>query len=195
MEEFTIGLGSRLRCLTARNPLVRASDRVEAAGLLVVFTVALLVAPVAGATGTAAYDSLAHRYAGDRAARQQVTATVTDDSAAAPQVYEEPFLTPIRWEYAGAVHTAEARTAQMKAGEQLSLWIDTRGDQTTKPLTNENAATEAVVTGFGLWFASVGVTSAAWTVLRLRLNQSRYADWDRELDDLADDGGRTNRSA
>jgi hypothetical protein len=46
-----------------------------------------------------------------------------------------------------------------------------------------------------LWFAAVGVATAAWTVLRIRLDRLRYADWDRELDDLADNGGRTNRNA
>ena len=64
--------------------------------------------------------------------------------------------------------------------------------RTVKPLTDQDAATEAAVTAFGLWFAAVGVATAAWTVLRIRLDRMRYADWDRELDDLADSGGRTN---
>lgn len=195
MQMFTLGLGSWLRCLSGRNPLVRVSDRVEAAAVLVAVTVALLAAPIAGAMGTAAHDALARQYAIDRAARKQVTATVTEDSMLAPQAYQEPFLTQIRWDFAGAVHTAEVRTYHMKAGEPVSIWIDTRGDLTTKPLTDENAATEAVVTGFGLWFTAVGVVTAVWTVLRLRLNHSRSAGWDRALDDLADNGGRANRDA
>ena len=195
MHVFTVGIGSWFRCLSGRNPLVRVSDRIEAAALLVFVVVALLAAPMAGAMGTAAHDSLAHQYATDRAARHQVPATVTADSTLAPRAYEEPFLTPIRWEFAGGAHTGEARTYHMKAGEHVTIWIDARGDRTTKPLTDESAATEAVVTGFGLWFATVGVAAAIWTVLRLRLNRSRYAAWDRELDDLADNGGRTNRNA
>lgn len=195
MHMFTLGFGSWLRCLGGRNPLVRVSDRIEAAGLLFVVVVALLAAPMAGAMGTAAHDSLAHQYATDRVARQQIPATVTEDSTLAPRAYEEPYLTPIRWEFAGAVHTGEVRTYHMKAGEHVSIWIDTRGDRTTKPLTDENAATEAVVTGFGLWFTAVGVASAIWMVLRLRLNRSRYAAWDRALDDLADNDGRKNHNA
>lgn len=195
MHMFTLGLGSWWRCLRGRNPLVRVSDRVEAATGLLVIVVALLAAPVAGAMGTAAHDSLVHRYAADRAARQQVAATVTADSTLAPLAYEEPFLTPVRWEFARAVHTAEVRTYHMKAGEHVTIWIDTKGDRIAKPLTDDNAATQAVVTGFGLWFAAVGVASAIWTVLRLRLNRSRSAAWDRALDDLADNGGRTNRGA
>ncbi len=192
---FTLGLGSWSRRLSGRNPLVRVSDRIEAATILLVVAVALLAAPLAGAMGTATHDSLVHRYAAVRAARHQVNATVTADSSLAPQAYEEPFLTPIRWVVAGTEHTAQVRSHHMKAGEQVSIWVDTSGEQTAKPLTDENAAAQAVVTGFGLWFAAVGVASAIWTVLRLRLNRSRYAAWDRALRDLADNGGRTNRSA
>ncbi len=195
MQMFTLSFGSWLRCLRGRNPLVRVSDRIEATAALLLITAALLAAPIAGAMGTAAHDTLARQYATDRAARQQVTATVTEDSTLAPRAYEEPFLTSVRWEFASAVHTAEVRTHHMRAGEHVSIWIDTRGDRTTKPLTDENAATEAVVTGFGLWFAAVGVVTAIWAVLRLRLNRSRSAAWDRELDDLADNGGRANRNA
>jgi hypothetical protein len=194
MQTFTPSLGSWLRRLSARNPLVRTSDRIEAAAMLLVFVVALLATPVAGALGTATYDNLTDRFAADRLNRQEVTATATDDSILAPRAYEEPFLTPIRWQFAGNDYTEEVRTYRMKAGEQLTIWIDTEGNRTKKPLTDENAATEAVVTAFGLWFATVGVAAAAWTILRIRLNRLRYAGWDRELDDLADNGGRTNHN-
>ena len=195
MQMFTLGFGSWLRCLTSRNPLVRVSDRIEAATILFIVAVALLSAPIVGAVGTATHDSLARQYATDRAARQKISATVTDDSTLAPQANEDPFLTPIRWEFVGTVHTAEVRTNRMEAGEKLGIWIDTKGDRTTQPPTDEDAATEAVVAGFGLWFTAVGVAAAAWAIIRLRLIRSRYAAWDRELDDLADNGGRTSYNA
>jgi hypothetical protein len=195
MQTFTVGFGSWLRRLDMRNPLVRTSDRIEAAATLLVFLVAILAVPVAGFVGTAVYDDLAHRFAADRLNRQEVMATATGDSILAPRAYEEPFLTPSRWQFAGSDHTEEVRTYRMKAGEQLTIWIDTEGNRAKKPLTNENAATEAVVTAFGLWFATVGVAAAAWIVLRIRLNRLRNAGWNRELDDLADNGGRTNYNA
>lgn len=92
----------------------------------------------------------------------------------------------------GTVGVDELRTDRMKAGERVNVWINAEGSRTTKPRTDQDAATEAVVSGFGLWFATVGLAAAAWNVLRLRLNRRRYADWDRELDKLADNGGRTN---
>ena len=48
MQTFTLSFGSWLRRLTVRNPLVRTSDRIEAAAVLLIFVVALLAAPVAG---------------------------------------------------------------------------------------------------------------------------------------------------
>ncbi|RDH78163.1 hypothetical protein DVS77_12510 [Mycolicibacterium moriokaense] len=195
MQTFTLTLGCWLQRLIGRNSLVRGSDRVETVAVLLVVAVALLAAPLAGAMGTATHDSLARRFAEDRATRQEVVAIVTDDSTVAPRVYEELFLTPVRWQLAGAPHTAQVLTDRKKAGDRVRVWIDARGELTTKPLTDHNAASGAVVTGFGVWFAVVGVASAAWFGLRRRLDRARYADWDRELAQLADDGGRTNRNA
>ncbi len=193
MQTFTVGFGSWLRRFSVRNSLVRTSDRIEAAATLMVFVVALLAAPVAGSVGTAVYDQLTHRFAADWVTHHEVVATVAHDSTSAPQIYGKPFLTQIQWQFGGKVDNAELRTSdRMKAGEQQRIWIDAEGNRTVKPLDHHEAATEAVVGAFGLWFATVGVAAAIWTVLRIRLNRRRYADWDRELDDLADNGGRTD---
>lgn len=193
MQTFTLGLGSWMRCLVGKNPLVRGSDRVEAMAVLVAVLVSLLSVPVVGAVATATNDSLTRHYAVERATRHQVTATVTEDSLLAPLSYERPFLTPVRWTFDGAERTAKIRTHRMRAGAQTSIWVDAKGEPTSAPLPDDAAATEAVVTGFGLWFAAVGVSSAAFTVLRLRLNRSRAAAWDRALEDLVDNGGRSDQ--
>ncbi len=192
MQTFTLGPGGWLRCLVARNPLVRLSDRVEALAILLILLLSVLAVPVAGAFGTAIDDSLTRRYEMERATRQVVTATVTDDSMLAPQAYAKQFVTPVRWIVDGIGHDGEFRTDHMTTGEQMSIWVDTRGEPTSHPLPDEAAATEAVVTGFGLWFTAVGVLAAAYTVLRSRLNRSRRAAWDRALEDLADGGGRSD---
>ena len=66
MQTFTLTMGSWLRRLVVRNPLVRASDRIEAAAILVALASAVLVIPFAGAFGTAIYDSRVHAFAADR---------------------------------------------------------------------------------------------------------------------------------
>ncbi len=195
MQTFTLGVGSWLRRLATRNPLVRATDRIEAAAMLLVVVMALLAAPVAAAMGTAIHDDLVHRFATDRLSRHEVSATVTEESTLMPQAYEKPFLATVRWESAGTVHTGELRTSdRVKAGDRQSIWIDNTGNRIAPPLTDRDAAVEAVAGAFGLWFAAVGVASAAWIVLRMRLNRWRHAGWDREFRELADNDGRTNRN-
>src|SRR5215470_16056856 len=119
MQTFTLSLGSLLRRLSARNPLVRMSDRLEATTLIIVIAVALFAAPVAGAVGTGTYDSVKHAFAVDRMNSREVSATVTAESTLAPRAYEDPFLTPIQWQFEGAVHSGQVRTNYMKAGDRL----------------------------------------------------------------------------
>ncbi len=193
MQTFTLGLGSWLRRLSARNPMVRTSDRIEATALLIVIAVALFAAPVAGAVGTGTYDSLKHAFAVDRINSREVAATATQDSRWSPRSYEKPFVTPVRWQFEGAVHTDEVQTDYMKASDRLTIWIDAIGNRRTSPRTDRDAATEAIFTALGLWFAAVAVAIVSWAALRVRLDRSRHAAWDRELHDLADDGGRGNQ--
>jgi hypothetical protein len=192
MQTFTFSLGSLLRRLSARNPLVRVSDRLEATTLLIVFAVALFAAPVAGAVGTGTYDNVKHAFAVDRINSREVSATVTAESTLAPRAYEDPFLTPIQWQFEGAVHTGQVRTTYMKTGDRMTIWIDTKGDRKMSPLTDQDAATQAILAALGLWFAAVVVAIASWAALRARLDRSRHAAWDRELHDLLD-GGRRNQ--
>lgn len=194
MQNLTLGLEKWVQCLVARNRLVRTSDRAEAAGILLIIAFALMVAPFAGAVGTATHDSLTHQSAIDRGERQVVPATVTADSTFAAPTSRDQFITPVRWQFANTERTDLVRSDYMKAGQRMDIWVDRKGGHTAPPLTEEAAAAEAIATGFGLWFAAVGVFATAWIVLRMRLNRLRYAAWDRALRDLVDNDGRTNRN-
>lgn len=143
MQTFTLGLGVWLRRLVSRSALVRVSDRVEAVTLVLVAAACLLMAPIAGAVGTAEYDRLARTYAAQRLSHRDVEAVAVHDSRLAPTPRQLPYLTE-------------------------------------------------VLVALGLWSGVSGVVVAAWLLLRIRLDRARFAAWDRELDDLADNGGRTN---
>jgi hypothetical protein len=82
----------------------------------------------------------------------------------------------------------------VKGGDRLTIWIDATGNRTTKPRTDGDAATDAIVAAMGLWFAAVVVAVTGWAALRFRLDRSRRDAWDRELHDLVADGGRRNWS-
>lgn len=193
MQTFTLrfGLWSRL---SRGNPLVRATDRLEAAATVLVVLLALLTVPVAGAIGTAVYDDLARTFAAERESRHEVDAVAVQASHVVPQPYERPHLTQIRWEFAGATHTEEIRTREMEAGERLTVWVDDAGNRVHPVPTDEDAAAQAVIAALAFWAAVVGAAAAAWVLLRMRLNRLRFQAWDRALDDLADNGGRTNNT-
>ena len=194
MQTFTLGLGVWFHRLMARNPLVRPSDRVETVALLLTAVAAVLTIPLAGAAGTAVHDDLVQKFAAQRADRTEIQAVAVHDSVATTQGTDRSFRTQIRWEFGGSAHTDTVHTAKTAVGEPVTIWVDGDGDRVPAPLTDEDAAGQAVVTALTVWFTTVGVGIGGWALLRYRLDRGRYADWDRALDDLAG-GGRTNHNA
>ncbi|MDN4516925.1 hypothetical protein JN086_06640 [Mycolicibacterium austroafricanum] len=194
MQTNTFGLGVWARRLVARSPIVRGTDRVEAAALLLVAALSILTVPIAGAVGTAEYDRLVHTYAEQRLVKHEVDATAVRDSRGAPQPYEKPYVTEVSWDHAGTTHTAEIRTRQMSAGDRVRIWVDDAGNRTVMVPSDQDAAAEAVVAALALWSVASGTGLAGWLLLRMRLNRMRFQAWDRELDDLADNGGRANNN-
>jgi hypothetical protein len=179
----------------SRNPLVRFSDRIEAIAMLLVLTALFLAVPFVGAFGTAMYDSRADTFAADRLSLHTVHATATQDSAMAGWPCDQPFRTTVQWQFDGTVHTDEWRSSTwMKAGDKQEIWIDDNGNHASAPRSDQDAATQAIVAAFGLWFALAGAGAVVWALLRIRLDRSRHAAWDRELSELADDHGKKNRN-
>ena len=196
MQTVTLNMGSWLRRLLVRNPLVRASDRIEAAAILSRSLRRCWSCPFAGALGTAVYDNRVHAFTSERLAVHEVEATATHDSSVTRLPYQSSVLTPLQWQFAGHTHTDIVSTPKdMEVGEKTSIWVDAAGDRMERPPSDLDAAIDAVMAAFGIWVAVAGGGAAGWALLRYRLNRMRYAAWDRELDDLADNGGRTNRNA
>lgn len=174
------------KCLAGTNPLVRRTDRIEAAAVVVSILFAVMILPFAAAAGTAIHDVLSHKFADAQLTRHQVEATVSADSRDAPDLYSLPYLTDIRWEFRGSAHSEVVRTARLAAGDHLTLWVDGAGERTMRPPSTEDAAVQAVVAAAGLWLATVAVACLALVVLRHRLNHARSVAWDSDLDDLVD---------
>lgn len=195
MQTYTLRWGVWLHRLLARNPLVRVSDRVEAVAVVLTFLIAVLAVPVAGAVGTAVHADLAASFALQRSERTELQARAVADSSVVPRSSGNSFRTPIEWEFGGRAHAAEVRTASVQEGDAVTIWVDRSGDRVGEPFTDEEAVVRAVIAAIAVWGVSVGFATAGWVVLRWRLDRARYADWDRELDDLAGNDGRTNRNA
>ncbi|MBX7450498.1 hypothetical protein GR927_21145 [Mycolicibacterium sp. 3033] len=180
--------------LSGHHPLVRFDDRVEAVGLLVVIAAALFALSPAGSVRTSVHEQFSRTFAAQRAEWQPVEAVVTGGSRVTAQVYDSPYLTPIRWQLDGVTHTDEVRTPKMAVGEHLTIWVDPAGNRRAPPLTDRDAAVQSVIAAVAVWLTLAGTALAAWSVLRMRLDRRRNAEWDRDLRRLTDNGGRTNNT-
>lgn len=194
MQTFTFGFGVWARRLAARNPLVRATDRLESVVVLAVAVLSILTVPVAGAVGTAEYDRLVQAFETQQLTLHEVDATAVQDSRDAPQPYQKRYLTELRWSFAGTVHADEIRTHRMSAGDRVTIWVDDAGARAGRPAVREDATVGAVSAALGVWTVVTGAGLAVWMAVRMRLIRARFAAWDRELDDLADNGGRANNA-
>lgn len=71
-----------LLSLRSQDPLVRATDRIEALVLVFAIVISLVTLPIAGAVGTALYDANRAAYSGQSDASTPVTATITASTPA-----------------------------------------------------------------------------------------------------------------
>ena len=193
MDTFTLGLLRwRFVRMFGRNPLVRISDRVEAAVLGLAIVVWLLAAPVAGAVGTAVHDSRSHLYAEQAQTRHAVTATVTDttDPAAEPDSATKLITVRARW-LAGGLERTGVVTEQstIKAGDRVGIWVDNFGDQVDAPTPVALAAVQAVQAALGIWLTVAAAAAALVGLTRLVVDRIRGTGWQHDLDMLVDHGG------
>jgi hypothetical protein len=194
MDTFTLSFG---RCWTiralGRNPLVRFSDRVEAVVLVLVVIAALFVTPVAGAIGTAVYESRARLYTEQAHTRHTVAATAIEDSTVVVDQNAEVFPTEARWRVNGVEHVGSVELAHaIKAGDQLDVWVDASGDQVAAPTPISRAGIDAMFAGAGAWLIVMAGVAGLSMLVRSWMTHRRFLDWEREWQALvSDDGGRT----
>ena len=180
METFTLApVGGWIVRAFGRNPLVRTSDRIEALLLILAVTVALAAAPIAGAIGTAVYEARSHAIVERATSRHTVTAIAVEDSVTTVLPYTIDTIT----EHTGSFEWDD----MVKAGDRLTIWVDSDGNYVGPPTPTSRAGADAVAAGLATWLGAVAATSALMASLRSRLNRLRYAGWERNLRCLADD--------
>lgn len=191
METFTLEPRCwRIARLFGRNPLLRRTDRLEALVMLVALVTSLVAIPIAGVVGVAAYGARDRVYTQEAQERHRVMATVTDAE-------HEDLGTTVaqaKWPLAAGLRTGTLVLADpVKAGENIEIWVDKDGTPTIPPTPAWLAAAEAVgMAGVTLLAVAVGMATLV-AAIRLRLDRTRDAAWEREIRYLVDDGGRKNR--
>jgi hypothetical protein len=184
----------RLAQAHGRNPLVRTTDRIEVAVMVLAFAVSLAVMPFAGAIGTAVHDEHAQMYAAERQDRHRVAQTPTNDSAQSPTGPHAVLQARFQ---AGDVENAGAYmfNSPVKDGANSDIWVDGNGRHVGPPPPSWQAGVDAVVAAIGFWLSVTAAATLLVAVVRRCLKHTRYARWNREIASLVhDDGGRTNRS-
>jgi hypothetical protein len=181
--------------LFSRNPLVRASDRIETAAIAFVLLFVIIATACAGVFGTAVYDAKAQTYREQAQTRHAVVATAVTDSELAVSPETTAFTVQARWRLSGIDHDELLGwNNSVKAGDQLQIWVDDRGDRVEQPSPVERAAVDALSVAAVGWLIVVAAAAQVVLVVRAHTIRMRDAQWERDIRCLADeDGGRTNR--
>jgi hypothetical protein len=190
MDTFTLRLPRWpiLLRLRGRDPLVRTIDRIEAQVLVLCAVIAVLAVPIAAALGTAVYESRQHIYAEQANTRQVVSARVTED-AAAQHISPTSGPVPARWTVAGADHKGEIEVAStVKAGDQVPIWVNSKGEQVSEPTSTRQAAVEAVAGSLALWISVAATAATIFTITRAVCDRVCSARWQHDLDNLVANG-------
>lgn len=167
------------------NPLRRTSDRIEcwfARFLMLAFAVGLPMASLS--VGLTAYESAMRTAHAQSAERQEVTARLTSNAAAAQDAEYAQQRAGVRWtDKNGRERTGAALVkAGTREGATVRIWVDRDGTITSPPMTVHNATAMSWMAGGGTAAAVAAGLFAARAGMRAALDRRRYAQWDAEWD-------------
>lgn len=199
METFTLDPHRWwLARLLGRNPLLRTADRIEVLVIVCAVMVSLLAIPVAGAVGTATYDAHHRLYAREAQTRHLVTGTVTDTSVTDTGGVDPPATRTVTveptWPSGNAYRAGRIeRTDPVEIGDRVQIWVDDTGNLTRPPTPMSRAGNEAILLGYAMWYGATLAAASLVMFVQNRLDRVRDAEWDREIESLADNGGIDDR--
>jgi hypothetical protein len=185
-----------VRRLFTRNPLMRTSDRIEAAAVTLAGLLVVIAAACAGVIGTMIHNTETQNYLEQARTRHAVVAIAVDDSKPVGSRETSAFTVQARWQVNGVVHAdALGWGYTVKAGDPLQIWVDGDGNRVDQPTPIARADMDALTVAVVGW--SIVALAAALVVatVRAHVNRMRDAQWELEIRSLVeDDGGRTNSS-
>jgi len=166
-----------------RNPLRRASDRLESAALAVLVIAFLAAAPFAAlATGSWALATARHAQLAEQASSYQVPARVLKlDSQGGAFAYGDP-QAQARW----TAHDGKLVTGEIfvpldtTVGSTQQLWTTANGQPTTPPLEDSQVTGQAEFAEALAVVALAILLTITGMVTRWTLDRRRMAAWDTE---------------
>jgi hypothetical protein len=176
----------------SRNHLMRVSDRVEAALVLLSVVFVLLAIPVAAAFGTATHTRPEHHTHTSRAGVHQVPAVLLEDTYPAPEITDYALRATgtrdtarARWSTPTGDRIAAVPTeTPAKAGQNITITVDAGGNLTDPiPSTPDNTIT-AVSAAVGVWALTAGAVLAPTALAHTLLHRHRMRHWAHEWQQL-----------
>ncbi|QSE85853.1 hypothetical protein [Rhodococcus koreensis] len=172
----------------SRNHLMRPSDRLEAAMVLLTAAVVLLLIPAAAAFGTATHTRLEQQAQALRAGVHQVPAVLLEDTYLAP-ASPEYTIRP-----AGSQNTARARwttphgertgavptDTPAQAGQTITISVDADGNLTGPIPSGRENTVLAVTAACGLWALTAGAVVLLTALAHRLFTRNRLRRWAHE---------------
>lgn len=176
------------------SPLVRVSDRLEALAVLGIIFSALVAFPFAMSAATLVYDSGARIAAEQSHSRHSATALVVEGTGL-PTDFDTPAYVHAQFRDGTQLRTELiVSPATIRAGDQMTIWLDDSGKVVAAPLTTSDAKVNAVVAAVTIWLTIVACSAVIAFFARRALHRFRGRAWDRELHLLVhNDDGWANR--
>jgi hypothetical protein len=182
--------------LFSRNPLMRTSDRIEAAAAALAGLLIVIAAACAGVIGTMIHDTETQNYLEQARTRHAVVAKAVDDSKPAASPETTASTVHAQWQVNGVDHAdVLGWDYAVKAGEPLQIWFDSDGNRVDQPTPIARADMDALSVAIVGWLIVALAAARVVATVRAHVNRMRDAQWEREIRSLvADNGGRTNSS-
>nr|WP_155074091.1 hypothetical protein [Streptomyces taklimakanensis] len=182
-----------------RNPLCRGTDRAEGWITLCAVLTVLLAAPVAALWGGhTAHETLSGIVREQHRERHQVWATVAETSPGgsdAPETDSDRRVAATWTAVDGSTHSGTVVTDRAtEPGDRLRVWIDARGEVTTRPMDADTAASHAALAGVGTGVLTALLVEVVRRLVVRRLVSWRYARWEEEWARVGPDWGWAGRS-
>ncbi|AKS33852.1 hypothetical protein [Mycolicibacterium goodii] len=189
METFTLGIGEWLGSVVwSRNPLVRVSDRIEGVLRLAAVVLCVLALPLAASIGTSVHDTREQACTRRAEGMRQVSAVATErGSVEISEGHARPYRAEATWTVDGQQHRGRLEWAILPdVGDEQSIWVDTSGSAAAPPPGKGRAVADAILAALWAWMLVVAGVCGGVIMLRRRLVQARYAQWEREFESITE---------
>lgn len=188
-EEVPPGAGQGHSAPSTRGLPIRASDRIQRWGRVLLVVIFLLAAPLASAaTGRAVHDAET-RHAATLSDTRKVEARLISDAGGPAAVVgaQTTVRAPVRWTQPdGTVRTAVVSVwAGSPAGTTVPIWTTAQGVATSSgPATPGEVVASAWLTATGTFVVAAGLFIAVWKVFTKLVDSIRCMGWEKEWDEV-----------